>query len=293
MSGIACFIVRNGALEIDPYDELEVLLREFRQRPHHAIDPSAVEQDVQAAVGLAHLRHQAGDTAGIGHVEPDGPAALSEQRSGLLGTVQVGADDTGALLRQPGGDCGAGARTRTRHDGNLIVEPAHGLPCSNGCPRRLRTAPAVGQRHGAVAPVDARPTRRRYPLPAESGRLRRPPAGPALSSWRTPVTTLTTAGILLGCRTTPRSTRAPLPTTGAVDRPTRRSSRLFSAKGWTWMGAAGSSMLAAAPASSPSESPTCSRRRSASLGGWAGFEWPASPSAGSCERSRPRGLGSC
>jgi hypothetical protein len=65
---------QERALEVDPHDQLEVLLGKIRQRPHHAIDPSAGEEGVQAAVGLAHLRHQAGDTAGIGHVEPDGPA---------------------------------------------------------------------------------------------------------------------------------------------------------------------------------------------------------------------------
>jgi hypothetical protein len=63
-----------------------------------AIDPSGVEQGVQATVGLAHLGHQAGDTAGISHVEPHGPAALPEQRSCLLGALQVGAGDAGAFL---------------------------------------------------------------------------------------------------------------------------------------------------------------------------------------------------
>jgi hypothetical protein len=44
----------------------------------------------------------------------------------------------------------------------------------------------------------------------------------------------TTAGILWGCRTISRSTSAPLPTTGAVGRPPRRSSRLSSARNWAW-----------------------------------------------------------
>jgi hypothetical protein len=119
---------QERALEVHPDDELEVLLGEFGQRPHGTSGSGVVKQRVQTAVGLAHLSHQAADAAGISHVERNGPAALREQRSGPLGAIQVGADDAGALLRQPRGDGGTRARTRTRHDGNLIVEPVHGLP---------------------------------------------------------------------------------------------------------------------------------------------------------------------
>ena len=108
MSGIACFIIRNGPLRLTRMTSSK-FSSESSVSGRTMPSISAVEQGVQAAVGLAHFSHQAGDTAGIGHVEPDGPAALSEQRSGLLGAVKVGAEDAGALLRQLSGDGGARA----------------------------------------------------------------------------------------------------------------------------------------------------------------------------------------
>jgi hypothetical protein len=82
-----------------------------------------------------------------------------------------------------------------------------------------------------------------------------------------------------------------LPTTGAVDRPARRSSRLFSARNWIWMGARGSLMLAADPASLLAGSPTCSRRRSASTplqaSSWQRPARAGAPQDGKHPRARP------
>ena len=88
------------------------------------------------------------------------------------------------------------------------------------------------------------------------------------------------AGILRWCRTTRRSSRAPQPTTGTGGRPTRRSSRPFSPRSSTSTGADGCSTAAAGRASSPSGSPTCSRRRSASIP-----TRPCSPRAAGSPRS--------
>jgi hypothetical protein len=80
-------------------------------------------------VALAHRFDQADDPVGVADVDPDRRGPIPEPPGGCLdGVGHVGADDAGTLPGEPGGDGGPQARTRPGHDGDALLEPAHGLP---------------------------------------------------------------------------------------------------------------------------------------------------------------------
>ncbi len=139
----------DRALEVHRDHPVPRLLGAVDERFDH-VDPGVVDQHVDLAELVDHLREPGAHRGDVGHVHADAAGPRAELRADLLrrprcgSRVQVGDRHRGALLREPGGDRQPDAAGGAGHDAHPPVQCTHlGSFRSNRATSSHRCAPTA------------------------------------------------------------------------------------------------------------------------------------------------------